>query len=174
MTLSDLTLRSKVKINLPLCSAPETTRKHVSYDVNTIFTDIDLLWLLLNLDLCLAMHRIPTGYLSFICKYCRMAWTCCYGLLGLCGKKLNTPIFYIGPDLELKHYLWKLFQIIHKERLFKSFGSPPRPYRCDHWFGSYRLGAFSAPPSKWPVARYPSKCRDNYGRRSLTRHDLRS
>ena len=32
----------------------------------------------------------------------------------------------------------------------------------------------SAPPIKWPVARYPSKCRDNYGRWSLTPHDLRS
>ena len=33
----------------------------------------------------------------------------------------------------------------------------PRPSRCGHWFRSYGLGAFNAPPppSKWRVVRYP-------------------
>ena len=30
-----------------------------------------------------------------------MAWTRCYGLLGLCGKKLKTPIFTFDLTLNL-------------------------------------------------------------------------
>ena len=38
----------------------------------------------------------------------------------------------------------------HQKCLVASFRLPPRPSRCGHWFSSYRLGAFNAPPPPSP------------------------
>ena len=90
------------------------------------------------------------------------------------AKKLKTLIFTFDLTLNLSTNSENCFKAFIGSVSLRAFDRRLARIRCDHWFGSYQLGAFGAPLSKWPVGRYPSKCRDNYGRRSLTRHDLRS